>query len=537
MDINDKINVFYHPENQPDRSYESLDIFTKHTPDTNIDTDKTTTYFTKTYIEKLQDTLNDLTILLDVLDVTPESIRPTITQLTKALIVDIIIQINEKTNETTTPSETDNTGESDNTRDTTDIPSIVDVVDTDTDADTLTLDQILPKPSNIDIAPETYQDLVDILSSIYDEDRLGLKQDYLSKMYFYLQSYLQQMFAVSNGATVADFSYFLKEYDPDAVTVTDKNLKHLHDTIARMNILTEEEGRFFARTHNSDKTLSIFRHIEAAYQQRKKYYGETYAAENEYLQTESNSILNASRTIYDANYNKSIYNAYKYLNSATKITDTVLKQTAESAKAKGKLLASGVDIFKKTPEPKPEAIGNTAMVTPKLTAETDIKNRYETPIGAGTSGSNGSGSVAAANLQGSEAAEQVWNFLRKDMNLTPELSAGIMGNWQQEHANFDTSDDSGGLGIMQWTGSRRNNCIRLFPDSYTTLSAQLSFFKWEATSGESGEESYWQQVLSSDISTPQSAADAFCEHYERPGDSRIENRESNAVGFYQIYNK
>lgn len=157
-------------------------------------------------------------------------------------------------------------------------------------------------------------------------------------------------------------------------------------------------------------------------------------------------------------------------------------------------------------------------------------------MNAGVGASGGIGSGVAATLTGSEAAEQIWNFLRNDMGLSPELTAGILGNWQQEN-NLSPDETKGGLGIMQWTGQRRKNCIDMFPSNYQTLGAQLSFFKWEATSGSSGEEGYWQDVLSSDISTPESAAYNFCFNYERPGTPMVENRQSYARQFYSMYNK
>lgn len=256
----------------------------------------------------------------------------------------------------------------------------------------------------------------------------------------------------------------------------------------------------------------------------------------DYLSMSSNELLTKARSQYDVNYDAAIYNAHKFLQSACQHCSSVLDKTTDIIRAKGELLKNGINVFAQTPEPQPEAIGNTALVVPKLTAEEDFKNRYETPMGSesGGSSSGSGGTGSAATLTGSERTEQIYNFLRKDMSLSAIMACGIMGNWQQEN-NFNTDDNGGGLGIMQWTGSRRANCINMFPNSYTTLEAQLGFFKWEATSGESGEEEYYQAFLNSGATTPEEAAYAFGSNYERPGEPMYENREAYARQFYDMY--
>lgn len=111
----------------------------------------------------------------------------------------------------------------------------------------------------------------------------------------------------------------------------------------------------------------------------------------DYLSMSSNELLVKARSQYDVNYDAAIYNAHKFLQSACQHCSSVLDKTTDIIRAKGELLKNGINVFAQTPEPQPEAIGNTALVVPKLTAEEDFKNRYETPMGY-TDSSNGSGS-------------------------------------------------------------------------------------------------------------------------------------------------
>lgn len=252
----------------------------------------------------------------------------------------------------------------------------------------------------------------------------------------------------------------------------------------------------------------------------------------DYLSMSSNELLQKTRSQYDQQYNSAIYSTHKFLQSACSHCASILDKTTDIIRAKGELLKNGVNIFAYTPEPAAQSIGNTALVIPKLTAESDMQNRYETPMGYTDGGSSSGGSIGAVEqLTGSDATEQVYNFLTKSMGLSTELACGIMGNWQQEN-NFSPEDNSGGLGICQWTGSRRENCINMFPDSYETLPAQLSFFKWET---ENDESSSFQEVLNYGASTPEEYAYAFCDKYERAGMPMMEQREGYARQFFELY--
>ena len=528
--LDDKRNIFYKPENAPERSYESTASFTKTTDSTIPEIQVIPPDLS--YTGQLQVLLENLVTLIDIAPVIPEPLSSIITRLNYVLTSDTIDQIHTaQIEDETIESEEDTSFESTETE----MPSVDSVtVPTDeiqTSTTEWNLDDLFPTPSEITIIQNESKSLADMVTNAYNEDRLGIKKEYTAAMYSALQRYMQQMFAVSNETGMPNFSNFLLDYDAKAVSVTDANLKHCHDTITRLQVLIEEECKLFDKTHSADSTLIVMRNLQSAYQQRKKYYTEEYPAENTYLQTESNKLLVNTRQLYDAQYQAAVENTYRHFNSAAKLTNKILIQTAEEAKAKGQLVKNNVDITAKTPEPAAQAISNTAYVVPTITAENDLNNRYGSTTGVGAS-SNGTGSVSAANLSGSSAAEQIYNFIRKEMGLSPQIACGMLGNFQQEN-NLSPEDNSGGLGIMQWIGSRRDNCIRLFGDAAFTLAGQLSFVKWEKENDESWA---WDEFLSMNNSTPSNAAKNFCEKVERPGAPMVEKRQSYAEGFYKIYN-
>lgn len=120
----------------------------------------------------------------------------------------------------------------------------------------------------------------------------------------------------------------------------------------------------------------------------------------DYLSMSSNELLVKARSQYDANYDAAIYNAHKFLQSACQHCSSVLDKTTDIIRAKGELLKNGINVFAQTPEPQPEAIGNTALVVPKLIAEEDFKNRYETPMGSESGESSSSSSGGGGSVTG-----------------------------------------------------------------------------------------------------------------------------------------
>lgn len=125
--------------------------------------------------------------------------------------------------------------------------------------------------------------------------------------------------------------------------------------------------------------------------------------DEDYLSMSSNELLQKARSQYDQQYNSAIYSTHKFLQSACSHCASILDKTTDIIRAKGELLKNGVNIFAYTPEPAAQAIGNTALVVPKLTAESDMQSRYETPMGytdGGGSSSNTSSSSSGNLIKG-----------------------------------------------------------------------------------------------------------------------------------------
>ena len=126
----------------------------------------------------------------------------------------------------------------------------------------------------------------------------------------------------------------------------------------------------------------------------------------------------------------------------------------------------------------------------------------------------------------SENETITWNFLISN-GFTKYQTAGIMGNLMQEHG-FNTSDTSGGYGLVQWTGSRRSSLLaQPYPENIYT---QLNFLMSELNAGYVG-------VLSAikSSNTIDDTAIIFQNKFERCGVCMQDNRIQFAYNIYATF--
>jgi TP901 family phage tail tape measure protein len=142
-----------------------------------------------------------------------------------------------------------------------------------------------------------------------------------------------------------------------------------------------------------------------------------------------------------------------------------------------------------------------------------------------------SDSSSSVSVSGNGNASKIWSFL-SSKGLNAHAVAGIMGNLQQENS-LNTDDNSGGLGIAQWLGERRQGVIEYAKQigaSYESLEAQLGYLWKEISSGSQG--------VTVDKLNSMSASDAtkyFSDKFERPGTPMMNKRMQYANEFYNQF--
>lgn len=202
-----------------------------------------------------------------------------------------------------------------------------------------------PPATNISISIELPKSLVEIAQSDYKKDTFNLNEHYLKQLQVVLQKYYQDALAAVHGCGASNIEDLLQDFDGEYVQVSDPDLEHLRDHVVRSQIARKQMSRIFKKTHNVDNTMMHMRAWHAAASERERYYSEEYGDSSTYLDSQSNSLLREARSTYDDRYSSALYNMYKYLNSSIAVIDDILSMTLKEIRAKGKLLASGVDIF------------------------------------------------------------------------------------------------------------------------------------------------------------------------------------------------
>src|SRR5579884_3989412 len=162
------------------------------------------------------------------------------------------------------------------------------------------------------------------------------------------------------------------------------------------------------------------------------------------------------------------------------------------------------------------AIAMSLVILGCLLAVIGVAVIFFAVFGGGMSQNCGSG----VQVSGNGVPKQIWNFLASPpLNIPPAGDAGILGNAQQENG-FSTADNSGGMGFLQWTGSRRAAEIALAARNNlqpTDIKAQLLYLEAELTGSPSAavdERSVLQAIRTA--STPAEGAVIWQNDFEHP---------------------
>ena len=125
-----------------------------------------------------------------------------------------------------------------------------------------------------------------------------------------------------------------------------------------------------------------------------------------------------------------------------------------------------------------------------------------------------------------------------DRGYAPTVAAGLVGNLETESSSDldpNASDGNGAYGIGQWQGSRLTDLQNFASNGGYDVSdiyTQLAFMDYELHHNESGA---LQSILDSDVSTPEAAAYAVSNYYERPAWKENPERQTNARDIFDGY--
>jgi hypothetical protein len=152
------------------------------------------------------------------------------------------------------------------------------------------------------------------------------------------------------------------------------------------------------------------------------------------------------------------------------------------------------------------------------------------------------GSSSTAMLPGGNNVEKMLNYLQSK-GFSLEQATGIVGAMQAESGeNLDPNalnPGSGAYGIAQWLGGRKSNLER-YGGGSGDFDKQAQFLGWEIGIGDPWEgKADGGETASRDAvkatNTPEAAALAWENAFERSGGAALDSRQSNARKLYDQY--
>lgn len=409
------------------------------------------------------------------------------------------------------------------------------------------VDDIFSAEPDVEINVVPSESLVDLAREAYEQDDADIKEHYTSEMTTIAQRFFQVMTALAEDSNMLDYSDLMQPFDGTAVTTKDQNQQHLIDEICKNDIMYNQSLRQMNLTHTAAKTLVMTRGMTAAEGERERYLKSEYKTNMPSVVAGlSNNLLQKNRESAEKKYKESSYNMYKYLDSATKMTNQMLDMKIDSAIAKGQLANTGSNIFAYTPPPQPlpddvDDNYDTVMEYDKKENEflkdqaKDQKKASE--IDSGASGPGNQASVANIGNLGAGATDPkvVWDALHK-FGYNDIAAAGIMGNIMQESGFRTTAKNSYGYtGFCQWDPDHRwpscvSFCQSRGKDPYDA-GAQLEFMMSEVQGG-------YTSCLPGSLnqcSTATAAAYKWVDEFEGATGQEEAEREGYAEGFLQQY--
>ena len=207
---------------------------------------------------------------------------------------------------------------------------------------------LTPDTVEYPVAVNSWPSLGDAVRNVLAEEMKGVKDLFLSSLRSLMLAHMAELITLRQEVGFAKLEDILKNFDGDAVKVTDPKLFPLRDSIIRSQVERNQVTRLFQKTHGVDHTVFHMRQILATNEQWARCYDQEPVLGNTMVNAAANEQLLAAREQYQERYQQSMFGFSKYLNGAMPILGNIMGALCSEAKSKAKLLQSGVNIYETT---------------------------------------------------------------------------------------------------------------------------------------------------------------------------------------------
>jgi vacuolar-type H+-ATPase subunit F/Vma7 len=321
MDEN-KNNIFYRPNLDYDKNYETID-----------NTSKTTTTTTNTETPITERLTNTISSIKNLYPLFPEDIQSLIDE-PLTVIENVIGNVTPSTPTKTptieeiitptptpqTPSSDDNTSNSSS--------------DTDWYPDSFFRDDDDSDPITITIVNHKN---IKVIKDDYDYDLVSIIDDYVNNLKDTVNNYVNNIVPIFRDIDKSLYPLALEKYTGYTKDVS-KDFKHLSDLVIRSQLVRDMKSKLYKKLFSLDKTISHVRACKVSIEQRLRYYEADYQEAKDFSDVVSNRFLENSRMMYDEKYKQNFTNLYKYLNSSVILLNECFNMSINEIQAKTILL-------------------------------------------------------------------------------------------------------------------------------------------------------------------------------------------------------
>jgi hypothetical protein len=176
-------------------------------------------------------------------------------------------------------------------------------------------------------------------------DLTNIFVDYVNKLNSSLSGYYVKFIsAVGEAGMYGKYKQLLKPISTGARIQVSPGQQMLLDSVVKNEIVGDQKMRLQKKLYNTAGFVSAARSAILSKELRRRYYAMDYVVETSFADMNRNKMLSDMRLSYDAKYEKSLYDLYKYLNSSVILLNETLALQAATCEAKAALINEGVSL-------------------------------------------------------------------------------------------------------------------------------------------------------------------------------------------------
>lgn len=424
----ENLNIFYRPNIVPEKSYESISVFSGETYEEPEAVEQTVA---DRFVKITQDFIG----LFSSFKGLPEELGFMLSEINYPILEYLISYVAERIAE-----EEESSSESASSSSSSSESEYEVVVSESSDEDESEDDEEEDETLIITIAQDNYKNAATQAKEAYANDLALLKEEYISKMNQAISSYFIGMAQCTNAIGTLNDSYLLQDIDPSTVTLKSDKQQYIKDAISKSQIEKENKTLLFSKTHTQENTLVYLRGLIAADALRQRYCkSEVYEVDSSSGYTETDALI-SERNKQDHKYNQALKEYYKYLNSMSTLTGDILNTTTKEAKLKTSLIQSGVNIYKKADNQATDSSGNTSSA---LSTTTTSSVSSSTASTSGTTGTTTASVVLSISgiTESKDLNTTISNAISK-LTTSSSKVTGTTSNKESTNTATNTSNDS-----------------------------------------------------------------------------------------------